>query len=69
MFDISYNFDHMSATSETLLLQIVELENRLLELRGQGADSSQLEETLSLLKNKFIIMNEALGKPQGVLKG
>jgi len=59
----------MSATSETLLLQIVELENRLLELRGQGADSSQLEETLSLLKNKFIIMNEALGKPQGVLKG
>jgi hypothetical protein len=59
----------MSATSETLLLQIVELENRLLELRGQGEDSSQLEETLSLLKNKFIIMNEALGKPQGVLKG
>ena len=69
MFDISYNFDHMSATSETLLLQIVELENRLLELRSQGEDSSQLEETLSLLKNKFIIMNEALGKPQGVLKG
>ena len=69
MFDISYNFDYMSATSETLLLQIVELENRLLELRGQGEDSSQLEETLSLLKNKFIIMNEALGKPQGVLKG
>lgn len=59
----------MSATSETLLLQIVELENRLLELRSQGEDSSQLEETLSLLKNKFIIMNEALGKPQGVLKG
>lgn len=69
MFDISYNFDHMSATSETLLLQIVELENRLLELRSQGEDSSQLEETLSLLKNKFIIMNEALGKPQGILKG
>ena len=59
----------MSATSETLLLQIVELENRLLELRSQGEDTSQLEETLSLLKNKFIIMNEALGKPQGVLKG
>ena len=59
----------MSATSETLLLQIVELENRLLELRSRGEDSSQLEETLSLLKNKFIIMNEALGKPQGVLKG
>ena len=69
MFDISYNFDHMSATSETLLLQIVELENRLLELRSQGEDSSQLEETLSLLKGRFITMNEALGKPQGILKG
>jgi hypothetical protein len=59
----------MSATSETLLLQIVELENRLLESRSRGEDSSQLEETLSLLKGRFTMMNEALGKPQGILKG
>jgi len=59
----------MSATSETLLLQIIELENRLLESRARGEDSSQLEETLSLLKGRFATMNEALGKTQGILKG
>jgi hypothetical protein len=59
----------MSATSETLLLQIVELENRLLESHARGEDCSQLEETLLLLKGKFITMNEALGKTQGILKG
>ena len=59
----------MSATSETLLLQIVELENRLLESRARGEDSSQLEETLSLLKGRFSTMNEALSKTQGILKG
>jgi hypothetical protein len=59
----------MSATSETLLLQIIELENRLLESRSNGEDCTQLEETLSSLKGRFATLNEALGKTQGILKG
>jgi hypothetical protein len=59
----------MSATSETLLLQIIELENRLLESRSNGEDCTQLEETLSSLKCRFATLNEALGKAQGILKG
>jgi hypothetical protein len=59
----------MSATTETLLLQIIELENRILESRSRGEDCTQLEETLSFLKGRFATLNEALGKTQGVLKG
>ena len=59
----------MSATSETLLLQIIELENRLLESRSNGEDCTQLEETLSSLKSRFATLNEALGKTQDILKG
>jgi hypothetical protein len=59
----------MSATTETILLQIIELENRILESRSRGEDCTQLEETLSSLKGRFVTLNEALGKTQGVLKG
>ena len=59
----------MSATTETILLQIIELENRILESRSRGEDCTQLEETLSSLKGRFATLNEALGKTQGVLKG
>ena len=59
----------MSATTETILLQIVELENRILETRSRGEDCTQLEETLLILRSRFATLNEALGKTQGVLKG
>lgn len=59
----------MSATTETLLLQIIDLENRLLESRSKGEDCTHLEETLSSLKGRFATLNEALGKTQGILKG
>lgn len=59
----------MSASSETLLFQIIELEKKILESKSRGENSIELEETLSLLKGRFTIMNEALGKSQGILKG
>jgi hypothetical protein len=59
----------MSATTERLLLQILELEERINESLSKGEDVSQLEETLLSLKNRFASLNEALIKPQGILKG
>lgn len=59
----------MSATTESLLLQIIDLENRINETRSRGENTSQLEETLLMLKSQFATLNEALNKPQGVLKG
>jgi hypothetical protein len=59
----------MSATTERLLLQILELEERINESLSKGEDVSQLEETLLSLKNRFASLNEALIKSQGILKG
>lgn len=59
----------MSASSETLLVQIIELEKKILESKSRGENSVELEETLSSLKGKFTSMNEALNKSQGLLKG
>lgn len=59
----------MSASTENLLLQIIELEQKILESKARGKNSIELEETLSLLKGRFTTMNEALGKSQGILKG
>ena len=59
----------MSATTETLLLQIIELENRILESHSRGEDCTQLKETLSSLRDRFSTLNEALERTQGVLKG
>ena len=59
----------MSAATESLLLQIVELEQRINESRSKGEDVFILEERLLSLKNQFMTLNEALGKPQGLLKG
>ena len=59
----------MSATTESLLIQIIELENRINEARSRGEDCLQLEETLSNLRSRFATMSEALVRTQGILKG
>jgi len=59
----------MSASSEILLVQIIELEKKILESKSRGENSVELEETLSSLKGRFTSMNEALNKSQGLLKG
>ncbi|NBP01829.1 MAG: hypothetical protein EBU90_17170 [Proteobacteria bacterium] len=60
---------NMSATTENLLLQIIELEQKILEVKSRGQNSFELEETLVVLKGKFAMMNEALSMRQGILKG
>jgi len=59
----------MSATTESLLLEISKLENELLEKRKRKEDCSELEEILLLLKHTFITLNETLNKNSSVLKG
>lgn len=59
----------MSASTETLLLQIIELENMINESKLRGEDCTQMEEMLFVLRGKFSMMNEALKRTQGVLKG
>ena len=59
----------MSATSEALLLEIIELERKVIEIKSRGEDSTHLEESLMNLRTKFATLNEALGKRQDVLKG
>lgn len=59
----------MSATTETLLLQILELENKIIECKHRGIDTFYLETSLQSLKEKFSILNEALNNSNEVLKG
>lgn len=59
----------MSASTENLLLQIIELEQKILESKARGKNSIEMEETLASLKGRFTSMNEALKKSQGLLKG
>lgn len=59
----------MSASTEGLLLQIIELEQKILESKARGENSTEMEETLAFLKGKFAMMNEALNRTQGILKG
>lgn len=59
----------MSAATESLLLQILSLEERISDLRLRGEDSSKLEESLFELKNRFMSLNETLNKNQSILKG
>ena len=59
----------MSATTESLLLEISKLENELLEKRKRKEDCSELEEILLSLKHTFITLNETLNKNSSVLKG
>jgi hypothetical protein len=62
-------FVFMSATTETLLLQIISLEEKLAESRLRGEDCTNLEDALFELKNRFSSLNETLNKNQNVLKG
>jgi hypothetical protein len=59
----------MSATTETLLLQIISLEEKLAESKLKGEDCTNLEDSLFELKNRFASLNETLNKNQNVLKG
>lgn len=59
----------MSATSEALLLQILDLESKIAHARLNGEDSSQLELALEGIKVKFSSLNEALEKSKEILKG
>jgi len=59
----------MSASTESLLLQIIELEQKILESKARGQNSFEMEETLASLKGRFTSMNEALTTRQGLLKG
>jgi len=59
----------MSATTESLLLQIISLEEKLSELKSKGEDCTQIEESLFELKNRFTSLNETLNKNQSILKG
>lgn len=59
----------MSATSERIILQIIELENKIQEDRSFGKDVSMLEEQVSLLKKELSNLNEVLSSPNFVLKG
>lgn len=62
-------FYSMSAATESLLLQIISLEEKISELKLNGEDSSKLEESLFDLKNRFMSLNETLNKNQSILKG
>lgn len=59
----------MSAATESLLLQIISLEEKISELKLNGEDFSKLEESLFDLKNRFMSLNETLNKNQSILKG
>jgi len=59
----------MSAATENLLLKIFEVENQINEAKSRGENVSSLEKALLTLKTQFATLNEALNKPQGLLKG
>lgn len=59
----------MSATSEKLLLQVIELEQQVTLNKSLGKDTKNLEEQLEVLRNQLINLNESLANPKTVLKG
>lgn len=59
----------MSASSEKILLLIVELENRIQEERVLGKNTELLEEQIVKLRQELSVLNEALTSPSYVLKG
>lgn len=59
----------MSASSEKILLLIVELENRIQEERTLGKNTELLEEQIVKLRQELSVLNEALTSPSYVLKG
>ena len=59
----------MSAATEELLLQIMQLESQIKEFQLQGKDASSLQEQLLFLRERFDSLNENLQKGDRVLKG
>jgi len=59
----------MSATTQDLLEQILQLEEKINFSRMNGYNVVSLEEQLLQLKEKFQIMNENLKNTSSVLKG
>lgn len=59
----------MSATTQDLLEQILNLEEKIFVDRNKGKDVSLLELQLFELKERFHLMNETLKNNSNVLKG
>jgi len=59
----------MSAATEELLTQIIDLEESIKQRRSSGEDTFHLEEQLVFLRERFITLNESLKKNSSLLKG
>lgn len=59
----------MSASSERILLQIIELESKIQEEKSRGKDTILLEEQVSSLRKELTSLTEVLASPNYVLKG
>ena len=59
----------MSASSEKVLLQLIELEQKIQEAKLSGKDTQLLEEQAFLLRRELETVNEILTNPKTVLKG
>jgi len=59
----------MSASSERILLQIIEIESKIQEEKSLGKDTVLLEEQVSALRKDLNSLTEVLTSPNFVLKG
>lgn len=59
----------MSASTEELLQQILELEEQIRASSKTGGDTSNLQDKLTVLKEQFQLMNETLGRSDKILRG
>jgi len=59
----------MSASTEKILLQLIELEQKIYETKLTGRDTTFLEEQALVLRKEFETLNEVLTNPKTVLKG
>jgi hypothetical protein len=59
----------MTASSERILLQIIDLEIKLQEDTTLGKDTTMLEEQISVLRKDLNNLTEGLTRPGAVLKG
>lgn len=59
----------MSASSEKILLQLIELEQKIQDDNLLGKDTVIFEEQAQLLRKELQLLNEVLINPKSVLKG
>jgi len=59
----------MSASTERIVLQIIELETKMQEEKLAGKDTTLLEEQIFSLRHQLNNLSEALNAPNFVLKG